>query len=110
MSSRSESQNLKPGYAMLGKLTATPGNGDSLAERLLRAAAQMEQAPGCLQYSIYRGEGDDVWVTELWLHKEDHDASLELPGVRGFIQETMPLMAGMEQVKVEPLGGYYPKR
>ena len=94
---------------MLGKFTATPGNGAALADRLLQAAARMAEAPGCLQYYIYRGEGDDVWVSEVWVTKEDHDASLELPSVREFIQETMPLIAGMESVKVEPLGGHGPR-
>jgi quinol monooxygenase YgiN len=67
---------------MIGKFTATPGNGDALANRLLEAAARMEHAPGCLQYYIYRGEGDDVWVSELWVRQEDNDNSVNLPGVR----------------------------
>ena len=41
--------------------------------------------------------------------KEDHDNSLNLPGVREFIQETMLLIAGMESVPVTPLGGHGPK-
>jgi quinol monooxygenase YgiN len=94
---------------MLGKFIATPGNGDALANRLLEAANRMSEAPGCLQYYIYRGEGEDVWVSELWVTKEDHDNSLNLPGVREFIQETMPLIAGMESVPVKPVGGYGPK-
>ena len=52
MPSKPETRNLKPGYAMLGKFTATPSNGDALADRLLQAAAQMGHAPGCLQYYI----------------------------------------------------------
>jgi quinol monooxygenase YgiN len=109
MTSTPETQNLKPTYAMLGKFIATPGNGDALANRLLEAASRMSEAPGCLQYFIYRGEGEDVWVSELWVRKEDHDNSLNLPGVREFIQETMPLIAGMESVPVTPLGGHGPK-
>ena len=94
---------------MLGKFIATPGNGNALADRLLEAAARMQEAPGCLQYFTYRGEGEDVWVSELWATKEDHEESLNLPGVREFIQKTMPLIAGMESVPVEPLGGHGPK-
>ena len=110
MSPKPATENSKPGYAMLSTVTAAPGNGDALADRLLEAAERMGEAPGCLQYFVYRGEGEDVWVSELWVTKEDHDNSLDLPGVREFIQETMPLIAGMDQVKLEPLGGYYPKR
>ena len=108
MSSEPKTQSPKPGYALLGKFTATPGNQQALAERLLEAAARMKEAPGCLQYFIYRGEGEDVWVSELWARQEDHDNSLDLPGVRDFIRETMPLIAGMESVPVEPLGGHGP--
>jgi quinol monooxygenase YgiN len=103
-----KTRNPKPTYAMLGKFIATPGKGDALANRLLGAAARMSEAPGCLQYFIYRGETEDVWVSELWVTKEDHDNSLNLPGVREFIQETMLLIAGMESVPVEPLGGFGP--
>lgn len=109
MSLRPGTQNPKLYYAMIGKFMATPGNGDALADRLLQAAAQMKHAPGCLQYNIYRGEGEDVWVNELWVSKEVHDASLEMPGVLEFIQKTMPLIAGMESVPVQPLGGHGPR-
>ena len=50
----------RPTYALLGKFIATPGNGDALANRLLEAANRMREAPGCLQYFIYRGEDEDV--------------------------------------------------
>jgi quinol monooxygenase YgiN len=76
-----------------------------LADRLLEAAAQMEHAPGCLQYFIYRGEADDVWVSELWVTREDHDRSLNFPGVREFIREAMPLIADIEPTRRAILAG-----
>ena len=96
-------------YAYIGKFTATAGNQQTLADRLLTAAAQMKDAAGCLQYFIYTGEDDSVWVSELWRTKEDHDASLDLPGVREFIAETMPLIAKTDSYQLTPLGGHGPK-
>lgn len=96
-------------YAYIGKFTATAGNQQALADRLLIAAAKMADAAGCLQYLIYTGEDETVWVSELWRTREDHDASLDLPGIREFIGETMPLIAGTDSYRVTPIGGHGPK-
>jgi quinol monooxygenase YgiN len=95
-------------YAYIGKFTATPGNQQALADRLLIAAERMKEAPGCLQYFIYTGDNESVWVSEIWRTKKDHDASLEIPGVREFIRETMPLIAAMDSNQLTALGGHGP--
>jgi quinol monooxygenase YgiN len=95
-------------YAYIGKFTATPGNQRALADRLLIAAKKMENAAGCLQYLIYTGDNESVWVSEIWRTKDDHDASLEIPGVREFIRETMPLIANMDSNQLTPVGGHGP--
>ena len=95
-------------YAYIGKFTATPGNKQALADRLLTAAERMRDVDGCLQYYIYTGDGESVWVSEIWRTKDDHDASLEIPGTREFIRETMPLIAGMDSNQLTPIGGHGP--
>ena len=93
-------------YALIGKFTATAGNQDALGERLLAAARQMQSVPGCLQYLIYLDDIDGVWVSEIWESRADHDASLDLPGVREFIRGTMPLIGSIEQFPLVLLGGH----
>lgn len=95
-------------HAMLGKMTATEGNGDVLAERMLQAARSMREVPGCRQYFIYRGEGEDIWISEFWDSQEAHEASLQNPATQAFIAETMPLIAGFDVLPVTPLGGIGP--
>ncbi len=46
-----------------------------------------------------------VWVTEIWRSKTDHQASLRLEVCRAFIQQTMPLLAKVATVKLQPIGG-----
>lgn len=96
-------------YALIGKFTATAGNQAALGEQLLNAAAAMERAPGCLQYLVYQDDADSVWVSELWVTQEDHDASLQLPGIPELIAETRPLIAGMESFPIRLVGGYGPR-
>jgi quinol monooxygenase YgiN len=47
-------------YAYIGKFTATPGNQNALADRLLTAASRMASVAGCLQYLIYTGADESV--------------------------------------------------
>lgn len=96
-------------YALHGKLTATPGHADQLADILLKAAELVATAKGCHLYVIGKDQSDEhaVWVTEIWDSKEDHDNSLKLPGVRELIGQAMPLLDGMPQKgqELEILGG-----
>lgn len=49
---------------------------------------------------------DEVVVTEVWLSKEHHDASLELPSVREQIAHARPLLAGrFESRELDVVGG-----
>jgi quinol monooxygenase YgiN len=61
-------------------------------------------------YYIVNQQADDVdaiWITEVWENEADHDASLEIPGVRELIGEAMPILAGPPEagVKLTVLGG-----
>jgi quinol monooxygenase YgiN len=97
-------------YGLHGKLSATSGNGDKLAQILLRAAELVSTAQGCRQYlvSLDASTPDAVWVTEVWDSQEDHDKSLQVPGVRELIGEAMPLLAGQPEKGqvLEVLGGF----
>jgi quinol monooxygenase YgiN len=93
-------------YAYIGKFTATPSNQNALADRLLTAASRMASVAGCLQYFIYTGADESVWVSEIWRTRDDHDASLDLPGIRELIKETMPLIARTDSNQLTPVGGH----
>ncbi|MEO0469921.1 MAG: putative quinol monooxygenase [Bacteroidota bacterium] len=83
-------------YGLHGKLKATVGNADQLANILLQAAELVSQAKGCQVYAIGTDDTDphSVWITEIWDSKDDHDNSLQLPGVRELIGQAMPLLDG----------------
>jgi quinol monooxygenase YgiN/mannose-6-phosphate isomerase-like protein (cupin superfamily) len=93
------------------KLGARAGQGEALAQLMMRIAEGLRSTPGCELYVISRDPGDPdvVWVNELWLNQEAVDASLEaLRTEEGQAQmaEVMALLDGSpERIDVEPLGG-----
>lgn len=92
-------------YGLIGRIRATEGGRDRLAEILISGLSEM---PGCLSYVVARDpeDPDALWVTEVWVSKEDHAASLQLPSVQAAIAEGRPLITGFEQRnETEPLGG-----
>ena len=95
-------------YGLYGKLQAQAGKGPELSVILLQAAALMETANGCILYlvSTTAETPDSIYVVEVWDTKEDHDASLTLPGVRELITQAMPLLDGSpEGITLDVLGG-----
>ncbi len=93
-------------YGLIGKMTATKGNRDTLANAMLEGTAAM---PGCLSYIIALDpdDTDALWITEVWDNKESHAASLALPAVKAAIAKGRPLIAGFsDRVETTPLGGY----
>ena len=92
-------------YGLIGKMLATPGNRDALAEILLAGIAGM---PGCLSYIVAQDptNPDALWVTEVWASQFEHQASLSLPSVRAAITQARPIIAGFgERFETAPLGG-----
>lgn len=92
-------------YGLIGKMLATPGNRDALAEILLQGIAGM---PGCLSYIVAQDptNPDALWVTEVWASQAEHQASLSLPSVRAAITQARPIIAGFgERFETTPLGG-----
>lgn len=92
-------------YGLIGKMTATPGQRDALAEILLRGTVAM---PGCLSYIIAADptEPDALWITEVWDSAASHQASLALPSVQAAITAARPLIAGFShRTETRPIGG-----
>lgn len=92
-------------YGIIGKMIATPGQRDALAEILLEGTTEM---PGCLSYVIALDPTDDkaLWITEVWDSQKSHEASLALPSVKAAIAKGRPLVAGFgERMVTEPVGG-----
>ena len=93
-------------YGLIGKMTALPGKRDELARAMLEGTTAM---PGCLSYIIAHdpSDPDALWITEVWVDKEHHAASLTLPAVKGAIATGRPLIAGFSnRVETTPIGGY----
>ena len=95
-------------FGLVGSFRAQSGQGDALADLLLRAAAALDANADCELYVINRSpdDPDAVWVTEIWATSEAHRASLEDQTVRELITEARPLIAALGQrFELLPVGG-----
>lgn len=93
-------------YGLIGKMTATPGQRDTLVSILLAGVSGM---PGCLSYVVAHDPKDAnaIWITEVWDRQESHAASLMLPLVRDAIAKGRPLIATFgDSVSTTPIGGH----
>ena len=93
-------------YGLIGKMTATAGQRDELANVLLTGTEAM---PGCLSYviAVDHADPDALWITEVWDSHESHTASLSLPSVKAAIAKGRPMIAGFSnRVETTPLGGH----
>lgn len=93
-------------YGLIGKMNCVPGKRDALATVLVEGVAGM---PGCLSYVVAKDstDMDALWVTEVWMDKASHAASLTLPSVQQAITKGRPLIAGFgERYETEPAGGH----
>ena len=93
-------------YGLIGRVLATPGKRDDLAQILLEGTQEM---PGCLSYVVAYDPAntDALWITEVWYDQASHLASLKLPAVQAAIARGRPLIAGFDnRVETEPRGGH----
>ncbi len=93
-------------YGLIGKIKATTGQRDVLIAILLQGVNEL---PGCLSYVVAQDpvEEDAIWVTEVWVSKESHQASLSLPSVQQAIARGRSFIAGFgERYETQPVGGY----
>jgi quinol monooxygenase YgiN len=93
---------------MHGRLVAQPGKGDQLAGLLVEAATMLEANDDCLLYIVSRAldDPDSVWVTEAWVDRAAHDASLGDERTRAFIEGARPIIASFaDRAEFRPEGG-----
>lgn len=83
----------KAGYGLIGQMKAQPGKRDELMAILAEGTGEM---PGNIAYLIGADlkDPDAIWITEYWIDKAAHDASLKLPVVQEAIRKGRPLIAG----------------
>ena len=92
-------------YGLIGKITATPGQRDTLQAILLENEGGM---PGCFSYIIAQDptDPDSLCITEVWDSQDSHMASLKLPSVQQAIAKARPIIAGFsDRVVTTPVGG-----
>ena len=84
---------VEPPYGMVGKMTAKPGQRQQLMAVLVAGSGSM---PGNLTYVVGSDavDANAIWVSESWVNKTAHDASLQLPQVKDAIAKARPLIAG----------------
>jgi quinol monooxygenase YgiN len=94
-------------FGLFGKFTAQPGQRDALLALLVEAAKGVSDAPGCEIWIVSTSpdDPDGIWVSEVWRSEEDHAASLKGDETRALIERAMPLIKGMEHVKLAPVAG-----
>jgi quinol monooxygenase YgiN len=90
-------------FGLIGKIVATPGKRDDLADILRTGTAEM---PGCVSYVVALDPKDEnaLWVTEVWDSQASHKASLKLPAVQAAIEKGRSMIAAFgEQIETMPL-------
>ena len=82
-------------YGYLGSMTTKAGHRAEVVDILVSGADGL-RAAGCELYVVSVDDADDVtiWVSEVWLSKEHHDASLRLPETKAAIARAMPMLTG----------------
>lgn len=82
-------------YGYHGTMKAKQGSRDAVVDILLSGADGL-RAAGCQLYVVLvsEAEPDTLWVNEVWLSKDHHDASLRLPETRAAIAAAMPMLTG----------------
>jgi quinol monooxygenase YgiN len=72
-----------------------PGHRDEVVATLVSGADGL-RAAGCELYVVGTSDSDKdlIWVSEVWVSKEAHANSLQLPETKAAIAKTMPLLTG----------------
>ncbi|MBO9599268.1 MAG: antibiotic biosynthesis monooxygenase, partial [Cohnella sp.] len=80
---------------------------EELVSILLEASESLEHMEGCHHYIINESvdDPDTIWITELWRDAEAHAESLKNEQVLAVIQRARPLIAGIEPIRLRPVGG-----
>ena len=94
-------------FGLFSKITTVAGKRDELIPILSGNGKEVPEMKGCELYivNISPTEPNTVWVMEVWESREAHAASLNLESVREAIKRGRPLIAAMEGVEMQPVGG-----
>ena len=93
-------------YGYINKFTVQIGKRDELVKLLLQAAEILQSNKDCVQYLVGKAsEPETIYVTEIWVSKETHDASLELPEVKTIIAQAMPLIVSVSNIAEQQIEG-----
>lgn len=97
-------------YFLHGKLTAKNGQSEQLVKILLKASENMKATKGCRLYviSMCNDEKENIWITEIWDSKYDHDNSLKNKKNKELIMQAIPLLESSPEKgqELKFLGGF----
>ncbi|EAC7102993.1 antibiotic biosynthesis monooxygenase [Listeria monocytogenes] len=99
---------MKVGYGLLTAFYTHPGEKDNLVKILLEAAEALADYNTCIQYIISESEteADTVFVSEIWIDKGHHAASLDNLAVQETIARAKPMIKEIKQIQeLDILGG-----
>lgn len=84
-------------YGLIGKITSINGKRNELVNILTAISTQL---PNCLSYIVQTDTKNetDIWVSEVWISKEDHAHSLTLEPVLEALKNAKPLIASVERL------------
>ena len=94
-------------FGMVNKLVAKPGRRDAVVEILLSGANTQGGMRGCEIYIVHTSTTDpnEIWVTEVWSSKEDHEASLKNAEIRAIIEKGRPMIEAVVPTITNAVGG-----
>jgi quinol monooxygenase YgiN len=92
---------------MVNKLVAKPGQRDAVVDILLSGAKMQGAMRGCEIYIVHTSTTDpnEIWVTEVWKSKEDHEASLKNADVRALVEKGRPMIESVVPTITTARGG-----
>jgi quinol monooxygenase YgiN len=99
-------------FALINRLTVKPGRRPEVVRLLLESGKRFDDNPACLLYLVGEDAKDPdlIWVQDLWTSEGEHAAALSAPGLRPYVEQTMPLLEGMPlQIGLTPVGGKRPR-
>ncbi|QVI20099.1 antibiotic biosynthesis monooxygenase [Nocardia tengchongensis] len=82
-------------FSVYGRVSALPNQRDTVIELIHEAAQACGESSGLVAYSINAPINDpnSVWVTQLWVSKDAHDATTHRESVRAVSLRMVPLLA-----------------
>jgi quinol monooxygenase YgiN len=94
-------------YGMVNRIVTKPGQRDVVVDILLAGAKMQGGMRGCEIYVVHTSTTDpnEVWVTEVWRSKADHEASLQNAEVRALIEKGRPMIASIVPTITNAVGG-----